>query len=295
MTLGGRLRIWTHSGRAHLDELVGIALLIIKWAIECGDSVKDLNPENIEINRVSSSELPDHLGPNDYIVDTGLKYDGAHKFDHHQMTEQICAAHLVARKFFPELLEDYQWSAVIHAMDTIDCQGMHAYELKHGVKAHPLLAHAWLFTDLFKEDPLYAALAYARGLETKIRYLRVDVPEAITWVKNHQKIMRVELSSGSFINAVVFYKDFRLDHIDASAYTSAERAFCREWGVRVICGWDHQSDPGTVRSVYRVANRDGLLNFNKCKSEKITFASEIKACFPDKSMDWKAVVREAAI
>jgi hypothetical protein len=292
MINGTKLRIWTHKGRAHLDDLIACALLILRWAMDRQTNIKDVNLNDIEINRVSPDSLPKDLNPGEFIVDTGLEFNGVNKFDHHQLDHDVCAAHLVAEKFFPALLRDYQWSSVIKAMDTIDCQGLAFYEAKHGTKVHSTLAHAWLFTDIFREDPVAAAMMYARGLEIKIRYLEVGIPVAEEWVRTNHKLLRIKVRENLTVHVLEFPRDPRLDGVDETAFTNSERKFCKDWGARVIYGWDSQSEPGTVRALYRAANRDKLFKFDQCDPENLKFVSEYKITL-EHTPGWVDLIKKA--
>ncbi len=79
-------KIVTHSGNAHLDDLLGVALLSFKYSvpIERRASVDVFEDETI-------------------YLDIGRRYDPPYLLDHHQSLDIPCSLILVIRHHFPEL------------------------------------------------------------------------------------------------------------------------------------------------------------------------------------------------
>lgn len=76
----------THSGRAHRDDLIAVALAVAKTGVT-----------HIERRSPSQLEIDD---PSTMILDVGRSYDPAkNNFDHHQDENLPCTAHLIARHF----------------------------------------------------------------------------------------------------------------------------------------------------------------------------------------------------
>jgi len=112
------VKIYTHSGFAHADDFLSVAILLSKF------------PE-AEVHRVS--KLPETLKPEDIIVDIGGRYDGKRFFDHHHDPNLPASIILVLNAFFPEIkiTEELQW---ISDWDTL---GPAATQKKWGVKLPP--------------------------------------------------------------------------------------------------------------------------------------------------------------
>uniref|UniRef100_A0A7C2NAN0 MYG1 family protein n=1 Tax=Archaeoglobus fulgidus TaxID=2234 RepID=A0A7C2NAN0_ARCFL len=111
--------IYTHSGFAHVDDFLSVAVLLSKF------------PE-AEVHRVS--ELPE-LSEEDIVVDIGGRHDGERFFDHHHDPNLPASVVLVLKKFFPEIdtenVEELKW---ISDWDTL---GPVKTQQKWGVKLPP--------------------------------------------------------------------------------------------------------------------------------------------------------------
>ncbi len=79
-------KIVTHSGNAHLDDLLGVALLSFKY--------------HVPIERRSSVDL---FEEDTIYVDIGRRYEPPYLLDHHQSIEIPCSLILVIKHHFPEL------------------------------------------------------------------------------------------------------------------------------------------------------------------------------------------------
>ncbi len=79
-------KIVTHSGNAHMDDLLGVALLAFKYAVPI--------ERKVNINAFEQGTI---------YVDIGRKYDPPYLLDHHQSIDIPCSLILVLRHHFPEL------------------------------------------------------------------------------------------------------------------------------------------------------------------------------------------------
>lgn len=64
------IKVVTHSGLFHTDEVFACAAISIYHSDDCVDIIRSRNPV--------------YFDSADYVVDVGGKYDGAKYFDHHQ-------------------------------------------------------------------------------------------------------------------------------------------------------------------------------------------------------------------
>jgi len=72
------IRILTHSGVAHLDEVFAIAAIII---------AKGYDLSNVDV--VRTFDVEEASKGYDYVVDFGGEYDGISRFDHHQGGDDV--------------------------------------------------------------------------------------------------------------------------------------------------------------------------------------------------------------
>lgn len=85
--------IFTHDGKAHLDELLACALLLSKYQQNNPVIIRDRNFKENEIYRnVDKSRV--------IVVDVGDKYDGKIFFDHHQDKKIPSSFVLILKHFF---------------------------------------------------------------------------------------------------------------------------------------------------------------------------------------------------
>ena len=96
-------KIVTHGGQAHADDLLAVAVLLVKYP-------------KAEIYRADANYVEDK---ETVFIDTGNKYDGVNFFDHHHDSALPASLILVLKEFFPEVptdIDEVQW---ISDWDTI--------------------------------------------------------------------------------------------------------------------------------------------------------------------------------
>lgn len=105
------MKIITHAGKSHPDELLAIALISIK---------EDVSIDDIEIERLNDL-LPFEHPPADFVVDIGGEYDPSlGKFDHHHFSKDHpaeCALTLVAKHYGIDLA-DFPFMQKIAILDS---------------------------------------------------------------------------------------------------------------------------------------------------------------------------------
>jgi hypothetical protein len=135
------VRIFTHNGQAHLDEIFAIAMIfVLHPAFGVGHELKILRVR----------ELPEDFDPNvDWVVDLGMVLDPSqHRYDHHQLdpSEGQCAFSLLVRDQVPELYKFWDreefpgvpsWFTTLRLVDS---QGPFAFKRMFG---GPLPGDAW--------------------------------------------------------------------------------------------------------------------------------------------------------
>ncbi len=126
------MKIVTHSGGAHADELMAIALIALEYDLRLDDveivRVGDCKPDALRKAELDKILACDPCKPLDlYIVDVGKKHDPANGFfDHHQFASDApadCAFSLLAKHFGYED-KDFPW---MRRMAFIDSKGPFAW------------------------------------------------------------------------------------------------------------------------------------------------------------------------
>ena len=113
------MKIITHAGQAHVDDLMATAILLTKFP-------------DVEVHRVSSVSERDLNDPMTIVVDIGNEYNPSrNNFDHHHDRNLPCSLVLILQQFFPEIptdIDELQW------INDWDTKGIIATQRKWGVK-----------------------------------------------------------------------------------------------------------------------------------------------------------------
>lgn len=117
------IKIITHAGRAHKDEILAIAGIVI---------VENVSVDEVEIERVFEVDKNKHRDA--YIVDVGREFDGDKLFDHHQGgpgMEGVSSFGLVVRSF--SKLRALIGTPLLDRIDHDDCYGPQKTQEKFGI------------------------------------------------------------------------------------------------------------------------------------------------------------------
>ncbi|MGE5671822.1 MAG: MYG1 family protein, partial [Fibrobacterota bacterium] len=182
--------IITHNGKAHIDEILGSALLAIH-----------LNEEPSEIQRINSQEVArmveaGEIPENTYVIDTGLMFDSDKRlFDHHQNGESPCTALLIFNEYFSNLngteLHDY-----IKLVSKVDTQGLISLNDYHIVSESNVY---WSFTQtiiesIFEVNPMLVLKIMIDGVREKIAFAKMKKLASI-WRNEPDNIEIVSVDS----------------------------------------------------------------------------------------------------
>ena len=133
------MRIVTHAGAAHLDELVACGLFLASARI-MGKKIRGIVRTN-----------------------AGGVYDGIRLFDHHQKEDAVkgkCAAELVCEVYFPELMADEEFGPFIKMLSFMDNNGPVNTGKEYGIKSadlNSLLFIARGMVKRFETEPMEMA------------------------------------------------------------------------------------------------------------------------------------------
>jgi len=136
------IEVLVHGYQAHLDEVMAATLIAIHTDYE------------VNITRDSNIKNTDGF---DYILDTGMKFDGIKFFDHHQDDENVngkSAAGLVYDTFFSHIKGDLE--TLVERINFQDNNGLSAYAETIGSDSKtltPLLTIEKGLVKLFETQP----------------------------------------------------------------------------------------------------------------------------------------------
>lgn len=272
-----KLTIVTHSGQAHADDLMAIALILIK---------ERSTPRTANIIRVPNCNAADYPDA-DFIVDIGKQYDPAKRwFDHHQFPKDApaeCAFTLVAKHYGIGRGELY-W---IERLAILDSKGPYDwFQLEFGREADhfgevekalgSIDVFSW-FTRLANETYIDAT-AFTRSLEMAILWLKGELaflanrPKNIAFAKANLEI----IDMGKFKMAFFRQKEMRGTGMVCNEVSKADRSI-------IVTG--KLDDRGDGFSALRL-NNSRRVNFLPRKGEpNCIFAHENGFCLKWKN-DW---------
>lgn len=178
-----------HDGKAHMDELLGSALL----ALHLGEV-----PENIE--RINAQEAADlvssgNIEKNTYFIDCGLKFDSKKGlFDHHQDINLDSAVLLIFNEFFSHLenTELHNYIKLVSKVDTKGAMSLDDFHLISESRDYFSFGQRILL-NTFESDPMLILKIFIEGLDDKISFEKLKQKAAL-WLEEPGNIEIVEIA-----------------------------------------------------------------------------------------------------
>ena len=274
----------THCGKAHIDEIMAIAVLAV---------FKGENPS--AVNRLSAEELQPLLEsgeppPDTWIVDCGLIHDPRRRlFDHHQDAELPSAALLMLRFCFPELL-DTELGKSFELISRVDTKGLRSLADAADIGETSESRDYWSFiarilVKTFEEKPLAVTEVAAAGLAEKITFEEIK-KAAREWLAVEGRIVGVKVAGIS----VLEYRCAPPEEL-VNGLKAVDGELIETHGAAAVYGFD-KSDPA-VRTLYRTDIGHNLLDFTRAEFAQPLFChqSGFLARFkPADQAEWKRIV-----
>lgn len=286
--IGGKYenRIYTHGGVAHSDEMLACALLSIAKGTSEVIRVKD------------NDQIPPDLEENEYIVDTGGKYDKEKYFDHHQDEEAVngkCAATLVAETFFPEMLDHKKLGPFLKRIELQDNGGAKNIESEFGFDMRDLSPFMFLESGLkkeFEQNPTAITKLIASIVQNILDFDK-EVEAAVKWLNT---TTRIETINGikilvNEINPYGANLPFGQDALNAAKKSinfekvNIDYTFC-------------ERDNGKSQILYRCDNAYNLVDFNQSTASNTLFCHKngfLLRFIPEDENEWKHLIEEAQV
>lgn len=287
-------RIYVHGGKAHADDMWATGVLV--YALSDQYDFVEIIRDGARINEA---------GPDDFVVDTGLKCDDSHLFDHHQFgrgDNAPCALTLVCRAYAPWLLTDAKYGKCFERIRVQDTRGVPAAEKlflpKPASKKEKVdgMSQAWSQAEWaeieeFEEYPLETAQRLARALRRREKKL-AEAEEAKVWLSEHSHREIVD----DIVRCIVVdenpYPRFSVDALTDALNEAAE--VCR---AEVTYGWN-PTDPDLVqRSLYRTSYGKGI-DFTRATPAIPGFCHNegfLLVFTPETGEEYKTLIKQALI
>jgi hypothetical protein len=279
-------KIITHNGKAHIDEVLGSALLAVHLH-EVPETVERISALDVA-RMVEKNEIPE----NTYIIDAGLVFDSKKRlFDHHQDGNLPSSALLIFNEFFSHLegTELHDYVKLVSRVDTQSITSLNDYSPVSESGDYWSFMHK-LIVRTFEENPLQVLTMLIDGIHDKIEFEQAKKLAAI-WRKapGNIEIMTIDL-----VNVLIYLKK------PPSALTSALKSemnpLVEENNISVTVSFDDKNPE--IRTLYRTKTGQDNVDFTKCNPSKTVFnhpGGFFLKYVPDDDDEWKRLVKEAVV
>ena len=241
----------THSGRAHMDEILAISVLAACRGDLPDDIVRLSSEESAALG--AAGEVPEDA----WMIDCGLEYDPESRlFDHHQDGQLPSAALMMFRHCFPELAET-DLGGYFELASRVDTGGMRALDdFENLGESRDYMGFAQqILTKVFEMRPLVIAEIVTRGLEEKIRFEEVK-KAAAEWVASPGRLVDRDING---LKVLEYTEQPPADIADG--LKSIDRAVIDEHQAAVVYGFD-KKDAG-IRTLYRTDIGHDAVDFTR--------------------------------
>lgn len=279
-------RVITHSGKAHIDEIMAIGALSL---------AKNEEPECIL--RLSDEELKSFIDENTeqvetWIIDCGMKYDPQRRlFDHHHDSNLDSAALLIFRHFFPDLIETSlgHFFCLVSKADTEGIKSLGESDKDSQVLEYFSLPHRML-VKAFESEALCVVKIIKRGLFDMLRF-EESKRCASEWLADSRRLADVQIAG----HTVLEYKEMPpIEIVDGLKGIDSE--YIEEHSAIAVYGFD-KVDP-EIRTLYRTNPGHEILDFTRAKYSRPLFIHQngFLARFKPKDKDeWRRIIAESLI
>lgn len=281
-----RFRIITHTGKAHLDELVGSALLTL---------VKERQPDEIirQENRETEKWIEeDALDTGDWVLDCGLVFDPERQmFDHHQDGSLPSTALMIFDEYFPELKNSRLHDSLIllSRVDTGGIQALNDYGNLDESGSYCSFSQKLLLKG-FELDPLDAVRMVSEALRDNIAFEHMR-NKALLWLENREHTEVLEFEDVKVLSYRV-QPPFEL----ASALRSADKEMVDEQKIGAVFSFDEKNPAG--RALFRTGHGLDSLDFSLCNPSKTIFCHPggfLLKFEPSTEEEWKSLLKESIL
>lgn len=278
--------IITHDGKAHMDELLGTALLSLYLGEE-PDTIKRMDPQ-MASEMVARGDIPEDT----WFIDCGLVYNKDKRlFDHHQDRELECSAMLIFNDFFPHL-EDTELHDYIKLVSKIDTKGAMSLDDFHLVsesRDYFSFSHNILLKT-FEDSPQLVLKLLLMGLQDKIAFEKAKKVAAL-W---RQETGNIEIVTIEGLKILVYLKKPPSELI--SPLRSEINKIVEEHRISATLSFDDKIPE--ARSLYRTNYGHNRINFSRSTPDKTLFCHQggfLLKFIPALKNEWERLLTESII
>lgn len=278
--------IITHDGKAHLDELLGTALLALHMGAEPREIIR------MDAQKASKMVEEGNIPENSWFVDCGMRFEPDKKFfDHHQDRELDCAALLVFDHFFKHLqgTELHEYIQLVSKVDTKGAMSLDDFHLISESRDYFSFSHNILLRT-FEDNPMMVLKLMLLGLEDKIAFEKAKQVAAL-W---RQEPGHIEIVQVEGIKVLVYLEKPPSELV--SPLRSEISRLVEEHGIAATLSFDDKV-PG-ARTLYRTNFGHNLINLSNSKPDNTLFCHQggfLLKFLPSEDQEWKRLVAESIV
>lgn len=277
-------KIITHNGKAHMDELLGSALLALH--------LEEI-PENIE--RMDSQEAADLVAegktPQDtYFIDCGLVLDRERGlFDHHQDRDLDSAVLLIFNEFFSYMkgTELHDYIKLVSKVDTKGAMSLDDFHLVSESRDYFSFGQGILLKT-FENDPMLVLKIFIAGLDDKISFEKLK-QKADIWLNEPGNI---EILDVEHIKIIKYKKMAPSDLV--APIRSVISKIVDDNGITAILAFDNKQPD--VLTLFRTNFGHDNIDFSKSNPSKTIFKHQggfLMKFIPADENEWIKLIKES--
>ncbi len=271
----------THSGKAHMDELLAISLLAIYK--------ESLPKEIIRVKHDEASVILKENRENHFFIDCGLEYKPLKGyFDHHQSKDLDSSAKLVFDQYFKHLKDTnlYEFTNLVSEVDTKGPNALDDFKLNSPSINYFSFSGSILLKQ-FEKNPIEIIELYTKGIKEIIEF-EVDKKKAKLWFEESEN---KEIITIDGVNVLQYKHPIPADL--SRAMKSIDKEIVEENNIHVIYGYDKEDN--NIRTLYRTPIGDKVVDFVKASVEETLFCHKggfLLRFKPATDNEWEKIISQ---
>lgn len=279
-------KITTHNGKAHMDELLGIALLAY-YKDELPNEIIRIHPED-----AASLVKENKFNKDDFFIDCGLELDPERNlFDHHHSKDIGCAALLIFEYFFPQLLETnlHEYIKLVSLVDTQGPTALDDFKFKSDSLYYFSFSQKIILKE-FEKNPLLISKIFLDGLVSIIEFEK-EKEKALNWINSDGNIT---IEKVGHINLLRYNNPPPLEF--ASGVKAVDGDIVDENDIDVIYSYDKED--ATLRTLFRTFKGHDKLDLSLATVNEVQFCHKggfLLKFRPKNKLEWNTIIKESTL
>jgi hypothetical protein len=276
--------IITHNGKAHMDELLGSALLALHLD-DVPESIERISAQDAE-DLVSNRAIPD----NTYFIDCGMVFDSEKGlFDHHQDRELDSAVLLIFNKYFSHMIntELHDYIKLVSKVDTKGAMSLDDFHLISDSRDYFSFGQSVLL-NAFEKDPILVLKIFIAGLEDKISFEN-SKKNALKWLEEPGNI---KITDVYHIKVIKYLRQAPSELV--SPIRSVISKIVENRGVTAILSFDEKKPE--VLTLFRTNFGHDNIDFSKSNPAETIFKHQggfLMKFIPSDENEWIKLIKES--